>query len=211
MQKEIKKPEEQNIIIRPVEKTDIPEIWELAVQSFGEGVAFKKEHYESQLKLFPEGQRCIEYDGKIVGASGSLIVSKSDWEREHHFEEICDEGYIRNHNPQGEHLYGIEVVVHPDYRDLKLGKKLYEERKKLCKKLGLKSIIIGGRIPFYYKYEDQYTPEEYAEKVIAREIYDPVMTFQLNNGFTFLRILKNYIPEDTESRTNASLMEWKND
>ncbi|WP_240375901.1 GNAT family N-acetyltransferase [Bacillus piscicola] len=211
MEKQMDAKTEEQVVVREVEKKDIQAIWELAVDSFGEGVAFDPEHYVSQMEIFPEGQRCIEYNGKIIGASGSLIVAEADWKKEHTFDDICDEGYIRNHNPDGGHLYGIEVVVHPDYRDLKLGKKLYEERKRLCKELGLKSIIIGGRIPFYHKYADQYTPEEYAEKVTAKEIYDPVMTFQLNNGFTFLRILKNYLPDDEESCTNASLMEWRNE
>ncbi|WP_240375899.1 GNAT family N-acetyltransferase [Bacillus piscicola] len=202
--------QEKSIIVRPVEAKDIPAIRELAMDGFGKDVAFKREHYESQVTIFPQGQRCVEYDGKIVGASGSLMVTREAWERDHVFDEICDEGYIRNHDAAAGHLYGIEVIVHPDYRNLKIGKKLYEARRELCRELGLESILLGGRIPYYYKYKEHLTPEEYAEKVVAREIYDPVMTFQLNNGFTFLRILKNYLPGDEESCEYAALMEWKN-
>ncbi|SFE86575.1 GNAT family N-acetyltransferase [Alteribacillus iranensis] len=203
--------DETQIIVRPAKKEDIPAIRDIAMEGFGEDIAFKTEHYESQMDIFPAGQMCVEYNNKIVGASGSLIVARKDWDRDHVFDEICDEGYIRNHTPEADHLYGIEVVVHSEYRNLKIGRKLYKARQDLCRDLGLESVIIGGRIPNYHKYEDLLTPEEYAKRVEAREIYDPVMTFQLNNGFTFLRVLKNYLPEDEESRFNATLMEWKNE
>ncbi|GAA0428264.1 hypothetical protein GCM10008983_00660 [Lentibacillus halophilus] len=211
MKNQVDTSSESNVIVRQLEEKDIPEVQALAVMCFGEDVAFDCKHYESQLARFPEGQRCVEYEGKIVGASGSLMVSRNDWDKDHTFDEICDEGYIRNHDPNGDYLYGIEVSVHPDYRNLKLGKTLYNERKELCRQLSLNGIVVGGRIPHYHKYADQYTPETYAELVVNNDIYDPVMTFQLKNDFNFLRILRNYLPDDAESCTHATLMEWKND
>ncbi|MFB5660428.1 GNAT family N-acetyltransferase [Alteribacillus sp. HJP-4] len=201
----------QDVTIRPVTKEDIPAIYEVAVIGFGKDIAFEPKHYESQIEKFPDGQRCVEYDGRIIGASGSLRVSEDQFQVPHKLSDICDNGYIRNHDDSAPHLYGIEVVVHPDYRHLKVGQKLYEERKQLARDLQVKSILIGGRIPNYHKYQNELTPEQYAEKVIEGELYDPVMTFQLKSGFSFRRILNNYIPEDNESCTNASLMEWIND
>ena len=51
----------------------------------------------------------------------------------------------------------------------------------------------GGRIPEYYKYKDKLSVEEYVEKVQCKEIYDPVLTTQLSNGFVLKRIIKSYI------------------
>lgn len=59
-------------------------------------------------------------------------------------------------------------------------RRMYEYRKELCEKLNLKAIMFGGRIPNYHKYADKMRPKEYIEHVRNREIYDPVLTFQLS-------------------------------
>jgi len=45
---------------------------------------------------------------------------------------------------------------------------------------------------------------------LEKKIYDPVLTFQLGNGFVIKRILKDYLPEDKESQGYAALLEWSN-
>ncbi|MDQ0337807.1 putative amidohydrolase/ribosomal protein S18 acetylase RimI-like enzyme [Caldalkalibacillus uzonensis] len=203
---------EKKIIVRNMRLDDVDEIVELANLAYGiPGVAFRKEQYESQVRIFPEGQFCVEYDGKIVGSCSSLIVNFDEYGEDHTLAEISGDGFIRNHNPNGINLYGIEVVVHPEYRHMKIGRRLYEARRKLCRKLNLKSIVFGGRMPNYHKYADKLTPEEYVEQVIKKKIYDPVITFQLMNGFVFRKVMPNYLPADHESCQNATLMEWHNE
>ena len=90
-------------------------------------------------------------------------------------------------------------MVHPDYRRMKIGHRLYEARKELARLLNLKSIIIGGRIPNYHKYAHEMTPRQYVEQVRLHKIYDPVLSFQLLNGFTLMRINPNYLPDDKAS------------
>ena len=85
---------------------------------------------------------------------------------------------------------------------------MYDYRKELCEKLNLKAIMFGGRIPNYYKYADTMRPKEYIEKVRLREIYDPVLTFQLSNDFHVRRVMRNYLPNDEESRHCATLLQW---
>jgi hypothetical protein len=53
------------------------------------------------------------------------------------------------------------------------------------------------------------TPEEYVQKVIEGEIDEPVLGFQLKNGFKFIKILKNYL-KDSRSADYATLIEWIN-
>ena len=76
--------------------------------------------------------------------------------------------------------------------------------------LNLKAIMFGGRIPNYYKYADTMRPKEYLDKVRSREIYDPVLTFQLSNDFHVRRVMKNYLPNDEESKHCATLLQWDN-
>ena len=113
-------------------------------------------------------------------------------------------------DPKGNILYGIEVFIHPGYRGLRLARRMYEYRKELCETLNLKAIMFGGRIPNYHKYADKMRPKEYIERVRQREIYDPVLTFQLSNDFHVRKVMTNYLPNDEESKHYACLLQWDN-
>lgn len=201
----------EDLIVRQIKHEDIEEIINISSISFGDPeIPFKREHFESQLRIFPEGQCCVEYKGKIVGSCSSVIVNFNEYGVEHSFNEIADGGFIRNHNPNGKNLYGTEVVVDPKYRGMRIGRRLYECRKAICKAFNLESILFGGRIPNYHKHAHLLSVEEYVEKVKIGDLYDPVLTFQLRNGFKVIAIMENYLPLDTESLKYATLMEWKN-
>jgi predicted amidohydrolase len=43
-----------------------------------------------------------------------------------------------------------------------------------------------------------------------KEIYDPTLTFQISNDFHIKKVLKNYLPEDQQSKEFATLLEWIN-
>lgn len=202
---------EKKMELRNIQYNDIDEILELQRTCFPNNMEpWKREQLESHLDLFPEGQFVVTYEDKIVGSCSSLIVNFDEYDDQHTWDEITDEGYITNHNPNGYNLYGIEVMVHPEYRRMKIGKRLYEARKELAEEWNLKSIILGGRIPNYYKHSSEMTPREYVKEVIHHNIYDPVLTFQLMNGFTVMRINRNYLPDDKQSKEYATLMEWNN-
>ncbi|MDN4527665.1 bifunctional GNAT family N-acetyltransferase/carbon-nitrogen hydrolase family protein [Fictibacillus fluitans] len=202
---------EKKIELRNIQYNDIDEILELQRTCFpGHMEPWKREQLESHLDIFPEGQFVVTFEGKIIGSCSSLIINFDEYDDQHTWDEITDEGYITNHNPNGYNLYGIEVMVHPDYRRMKIGKRLYEARKELAEEWNLKSIILGGRIPNYYKYSKEMTPRDYVKEVIHHNIYDPVLTFQLMNGFTVMRINRHYLPDDKQSKEYATLMEWNN-
>ncbi|MFD1705371.1 GNAT family N-acetyltransferase [Siminovitchia sediminis] len=202
---------ESKIIVRNTTKEDIDELVPMAVKGYGyEDMAPTKEKYESHIDHFPEGQFCVEYDGKLIASCSSVLINIEDYGENHTFDEVAGGGYIRNHNPNGKNLYGIDVVVDPDYRGMQIGKRLYEARRKLAKDLNLESIIFGGRIPNYEKYADQMSAEEYVSKVLEGDIYDPVIVFQTRNGFVCEGVMKDYIPKDKESLGYAALMVWKN-
>ncbi len=86
----------------------------------------------------------------------------------------------------------IEVMVHPEYRRMKIGHRLCEARKDLARRLNLKSITSGGRIPNYHKYVEEMTARAYVEQATRHQIKDPVLSFQLMNGFTLAWINPNY-------------------
>ncbi|MEK3883685.1 GNAT family N-acetyltransferase [Paenibacillus sp. PL2-23] len=201
---------EKKIIIRNIERDDFDKIIALQNICFPNMDPWKLDQLESHIRTFPDGQMCVELDGDIIGSCSSLIVNFDDYLEQHTYSEITDKGYIRNHNPRGGNLYGMEVMVHPNFRRMKIGRRLYEARKRLAERLNLKSIIVGGRIPGYHNYSDKLSPRAYAEEVLQQNIYDPVLTFQMMNGFTLKRIITNYLSDDADSENFAALLEWNN-
>ena len=176
----------------------------------GMGGAWPRKKYLSMLKIFPEGQICIDDNGVPVAAAFSVVVDYDKFGDEHTYDEITGNAYLTTHDPNGDVLYGVDVFVDPDYRNMRLGRRLYEARKELCQNLNLRAIIAGGRIPNYTKYADTLTPQKYIEAVRRREFFDPILSFQLANDFEVKRVLKGYLPEDKESQGYATLLEWFN-
>ncbi len=201
---------EKRIIIRNVEEKDLDEIVALTKTCFPEMEPWTREHLKSHIDIFPEGQICVEYEGRIIGASSSLIIDFNEYEDRHTFDEITDDGYITNHDPEGKHLYGIAIMVHPDFRGLHIGTRLYDKRKELVRRLNLESFLVGGRIPNYHNYADKMSASEYVQQVIQQKIFDPVLSFQLLNGFKLKWVNPRYLEDDKASKTYAVLLEWSN-
>lgn len=210
MSETVKKNDEGKIIVRPIRIEDYDQLVALQLKCFPGMKPWRKEQIESQLRIFPEGQLCVDYEGKIVASSSSLIIDFDIYGEWHNWREIAAEGYITNHNPQGDTLYGIEIMVDPEFRGMKLARRLYEARKELAIKYNLMRIVLGGRIPGYAEYQDKMSAREYVERVKRKELHDPVLTTQLSNGFVLRRLIKAYMESDKESAGYATLLEWPN-
>jgi predicted amidohydrolase/GNAT superfamily N-acetyltransferase len=162
------------------------------------------------IKIFPEGQICVTVNNQVVGCALSIIVDYQKFGDNHTYKQITGDYTFKTHNDKGDVLYGIDIFVHPNFRGLRLARRLYEARKQLCEKLNLKSIIAGGRIPNYQKFQNDLTPRQYIDKVRYKEIYDPTLSFQLANDFHVRKVLNKYLPEDSRSKGFATLIEWNN-
>lgn len=165
---------------------------------------------ENLIEKFSAGQIVIKANEKVVGCALSLIVDYEKFIDDHTYREITGNYTFNTHDPGGNVLYGIEIFIHPDYRGLRLGRRLYDARKDLCENLNLSAIVFGGRIPNYHQHAGVLSPKEYIQKVKNKEIYDPVLSFQLSNDFHVKKVLRGYMPDDLQSKEYATLLEWDN-
>ncbi|MCA9133031.1 MAG: GNAT family N-acetyltransferase [Planctomycetales bacterium] len=201
---------EWKVIVRPLTLNDFEQLLAMQGVCFPGMPAWTREQIESQLEIFPEGQIVVEVDGKLAASSSSLILKYDPNFEWHDWKKVADNGSIRNHQKRGDTLYGLEMMVSPEFRGMRLSRRLYEARKELCREKNLARIIIGGRIPGYHKHAEKLTAREYVERVMGKALYDPVLTAQMSNGFALRGLIPNYLPSDTDSCGYATFLEWVN-
>ncbi len=120
---------------------------------------WKEHHIKSLLEKFPEGQVVIKVNDQIAGCALSIIIDHDQFEDNHTYREITADYTFESHKSDGDVLYGIDVFIKPEFRGLRLGRRLYDYRKELCEKMNLRGIAFGGRIPNYHKYSQQNDPK----------------------------------------------------
>ena len=202
----------QNVELKLLTFKDYSELKSVMINSYHTmpDSYWEKNEIKSLLKVFPDGQVIITVNGQIAGCALSIIVDYKKFEGRHTYKQITGNYTFSTHDNDGDTLYGLDVFVKPEFRGLRLGRRLYEYRKQLCERLNLQGIIFGGRIPNYHKYSPEITPKEYIEKVRSKEINDPVLNFQLSNEFYPIKIMKGYLDGDKASGDYAVLLKWHN-
>jgi predicted amidohydrolase len=202
----------ENIELRYLQIEDYEELKAVMISAYHtmEDAYWKPHHIRSLIDKFADGQVVIKVNGKLAGCALSIIVDYDSFSTNHTYKEITQNYTFDSHSDDGDVLYGIDVFIGPEYRGLRLGRRLYDYRKELCEKLNLKGIAFGGRIPNYHQYMSEMSPKEYIDKVRHKEIHDPVLNFQISNDFHPARILKGYLEGDSASNEFAVLLEWDN-
>lgn len=156
----------ENIELKYLNPEDYQELKEAMIASYTTMPdAFWQEHQIKKLtKEFPEGQVVIKINDQIAGCALSIIVDYEKFDDNHTYKDITGNYTFSTHTNEGDVLYGIDVFIKPEYRGLRLGRRLYDYRKELCERLNLRGLAFGGRIPNYHKYSDTLTPKEYIDK-----------------------------------------------
>ena len=201
---------ERKIRVRRLKPEDFDQVVVLAKKCFPGMKPWIERQFLSMLERFPDGQLCVEFNKQIVASSSSLMLDFGKYSQWHDWKLISDGGYISNHDPEGDTLYGLEMMVDPEYRGMRLSRRLYEKRKAFVKKRNIARIVIGGRIPGYKDHAKKMSVEEYVQLVVGKSLTDPTLTSQVSNGFVLRGIIPDYMPSDEDSAGYATFLEWTN-
>ncbi len=201
----------KRLVVRQARLEDASQLVELTDHIYGKGWGYSREMLRGQQTHFPEGQFVAEFDGRIVGFCATFRIDEDTALKPHSWSEITGSGFASRHDPDGDWLYGMEVVVHPDMRGMRIGQRLYAARKKLCTDLKLRGITFGGRLPGLHKAIKRYgSAEEYVRAVLEGRRRDPTLSFQLRNGFELIGVLRAFLPTDHDSLGYAAHLVWRN-
>jgi ribosomal protein S18 acetylase RimI-like enzyme len=139
------------LVIREATPADIDGISHLVERVYPGMPPYPKEMLRAQVASYPEGHLLAVLNDEIVGYCATLRLSGEKALVPHSWREITGGGYATTHDPDGDYLYGYEVCVDPRMRRYRIGQRFYRARKRLCKSLRLRGVVIVGRIPNYHK------------------------------------------------------------
>ncbi len=201
-------------VIRNYSASDFAELIRIQAESFPppypEELLWSREQLSSHLAHYPEGAICVEVDGELAGSMTSLRMT---WDPKHpashNWAEVTDDGYIRNHQPDGNTLYIVDLCVRPKYRKWGLAQWMMQAMYHLVIEQGLDRVLGAGRMPGYHKVAERLTPEQYIEQVVEGQLHDQVISFLLRCGRVPVGVAADYL-DDEESCNYAALMEWSN-
>lgn len=199
-----------------VQAEHIPELVRLQSLSFPTltpAELLNEAQYRKHLELFPEGQFVAlarVKDRLIPVGSTSTFRINFDFDHiQHTFLDAVANGWLTNHDPQGEWLYGADMNVNPEYRGMRIGRRLYEARLALARRLNLRGEIAGALIPGYRRYANRLSVAQYVLRVHQTRLHDPTLSMQLRNGFQVKGILYDHI-SDPRSNNCATLIVREN-
>jgi GNAT superfamily N-acetyltransferase len=143
--------------------------------------------------------------------AASLIVDWDEYDIGDDWRDFTNDGLFTNHNPDtGRTLYGAEVMVDPSRQGQGIGKLLYARRRELAMRFHLLRIRAGARLRGYYRHAEAMSPSEYVERVVAGDLVDPTLSFQISQQFVVLKVVAGYLRNDPESLGHAAVIEWRN-
>jgi GNAT superfamily N-acetyltransferase len=168
-----------------------------------------KEDILAYAQVFPEGYFVAIADGRPVGMGAGIYLDFDFDHPQHTIAGITGEHQCANHDPAGDWYYGTDITVLPEYRGQGIGGMLYEKRKGLVIRGGKRGIIAGGSLPGYFNHKHTMPVDEYVNRVVAGELHDPTLTFQLSHGFEVRGLLENYLEDEADDGW-AALIVWEN-
>jgi GNAT superfamily N-acetyltransferase len=185
-----------NLVVRHMRHEDAPELELLQIIVFptlSDDELIRAKHYLRHLQLFPEGQFVITDNGKVIGMT-TTMRSTFDFNHYHHtFMETIAGGWLTNHNPDGDWLYGLDVGVHPAYRGKGLARHLYRARHAVAKQLGLRGQVTVGMMNGYGAVSNEISGEEYYKQLLEGKRTDPTLTPQMKVGFEPIALVPDYL------------------
>jgi predicted N-acetyltransferase YhbS len=153
----------------------------------------KAVHYLRHLELFPEGQFVVTDNDHVIGMTTTMRTNFDFANYHHTFAETIAGGWLSNHNPNGDWLYGLDMGILPGYRGMGLARLLYRARHEMARMLGLKGQLTVGMMSGYGAVSHEMSGEAYYQELIAGKRKDPTLTKQMKIGFEPIALMPEHL------------------
>ncbi|HEX4851218.1 MAG TPA: GNAT family N-acetyltransferase [Puia sp.] len=178
---------------KPEHTKQLEELQKIVFPTLADDELIKAVHYNRHLEVFPEGQFVITDGDKVIGMTTTMRTN-FDFDNHHHtFKETIAGGWLSNHNPKGDWLYGLDMGILPSYRGRGLARVLYRARHEMAKALHLKGQLTVGMMSGYGAMSRQMTGEQYYQEFIEGKRKDPTLTPQMKIGFEPVALMPEHL------------------
>jgi GNAT superfamily N-acetyltransferase len=178
---------------------------------------YTREELDDHRQVFPQGQFAAVaasgtgFDsGTVAGVHFTLRLRMLDFHIDDPWDVLTADGSLLDHNPEGPTLYGADIMVHPAHQHHGIGHALTDQARLLVRALGLWRMVGASRLPGYGKHRQTLGIEDYVAAVIAGQLFDPVLTIHLKDGWTAIKPIHGYLQHDEESCGWAEVIQWIN-
>jgi len=168
------------------------------------------EELELLSNLYPQGQILFFANDELVAANFSRIVPFDKYKLRHTQVDCANLDLFLDDALNGDSVYGLDVIVKPDYQSSKIGKQIVKEFLDRVFRGNFKYMLGISRIVNYHKYADSMSALEYAEEVKARKINDPVLGFHFSYGCEIIGDSPDFNAMDVASAGEGIIIGVKN-
>ena len=179
--------------MKPEHAQQLEQLQRIVFPSLADDELIKAMHYLKHLELFAEGQFVITDRSRVIGMT-TTMRSNFDFTNYHHtFKETIAGGWMTNHDPNGDWLYGLDIGIHPDYRGSGLARILYRGRHEVARQLGLKGQLTVGMMSGYGAVKSEMSGEQYFAELLQGKRFDPTISAQMKIGFQPVALIADYV------------------
>ncbi len=169
-----------------------------------------QEELELLSSLYPQGQILFFADDELIAANFSRIVPFQKYKLQHTQFDCANLDCFLDDALNGDSVYGLDVIVKPEYQCGKIGKQIVKEFLDRVFSDNFNYMLGISRIVNYHKYADAMSALDYAEEVKVRRINDPVLGFHFSYGCEIIGDSPYFNPADEASAGEGIIIGVKN-
>jgi hypothetical protein len=201
-----------NYRIRLVAPADYAAIIEICRLVYPTETPYTLEELDDHRQVFPQGQFvAIDSDtDAVAGVHFTLRLRMLDFHLDDSWDVLTAGGSFLDHNPSGPTLYGADIMVHPAHQHHGLAHALTDAARFLVQEECLWRMVGASRLPGYGKHRSSMAIDQYVEAVLSGQLFDPVLTIHLKDGWTAVKPIHGYLQHDEDSAGWAEVIQWVN-
>ena len=202
----------ENYRIRHVAPSDYPAIIEICQRVYPTETPYTLDELDEHRQVYPQGQFvAVTRDAEVVaGVHFTLRLRLVDFHVDDSWDVLTAGGSFRDHNPEGHTLYGADIMVHPDHQHHGIGHALTDQARFLVQSETLWRMVGASRLPGYHRHASTMEIHQYVDTVRAGQLFDPVLSVHMKDGWTPVKPIHGYLQHDEESAGWAEVIQWVN-
>ena len=201
-----------NYRLRLVAPADYEAIIAICQLVYPEEKPYTLDELEDHRRVFPQGQ-FVAYagdSGAVAGVHFTLRLRMMDFHIDDPWDVLTAGGSFLDHNPEGPTLYGADIMVHPGHQHHGIAHALTDQARYLVEDERLWRMVGASRLPGYGKHCSTMAVESYVEAILAGQLFDPVLSIHIKDGWTVVKPIHGYLQHDADSVGWAVVIQWVN-